>query len=61
MTLLGDPGEGLDEVDFSTIGPSVGERFPDIELFDQSGRLVDLHEERGGRRGLVVFIRSAHW
>lgn len=61
MTLAGDPAGGLTEVEFSTIGPLVGERFPDIELFDQSGRLVDLHEERGKRRGLVVFYRSADW
>jgi len=47
--------------DFSTIGPSKGERFPDIRLPDQSGATVDLHAARGTRRALVVFHRSADW
>lgn len=61
MMLPGDPGEGLTDVDFSEVGPAVGERFPDVQLLDQSGRMVDLHEERGDRRSLVVFHRSADW
>jgi peroxiredoxin len=48
-------------LDFSRIGPSVGSRLPDIRLPDQTGRLVDLHAERGDRRALVVFYRSARW
>jgi len=51
----------LPVVEFSSIGPSVGSRFPDIRLPDQTGRLVDLHAERGARRALVVFYRSARW
>jgi peroxiredoxin len=51
----------LPVLDFSTIGPSVGSRFPDIRLPDQTGRMVDLHVQRGGRRALVVFYRSARW
>jgi peroxiredoxin len=51
----------LPVLDFSTIGPNVGSRFPDIRLPDQTGRMVDLHAERGGRRALVVFYRSARW
>jgi len=51
----------LPDVDFSRIGPSVGSRFPDIRLPDQTGRLVDLHAERGDRRALVVLYRSARW
>jgi len=51
----------LPALDFSAIGPSVGSRFPDIRLPDQNGRMVDLHAERGGRRALVVFYRSARW
>ncbi len=51
----------LPVVEFSRIGPSVGSRFPDIRLPDQTGRLVDLHAERGARRALVVFYRSARW
>lgn len=42
-------------------GPVIGTRFPDTVLRDQHGRLVDLHAERGHRRALVVFYRSARW
>jgi peroxiredoxin len=48
-------------IDFSNIGPSVGERFPDLALPDQHGRTVDLHAARAGRRALVLFYRSARW
>jgi hypothetical protein len=51
----------LPEVDFDGVGPAVGERFPDLELPNQWGELVDLHERRGERRGLVVIHRSADW
>lgn len=47
--------------DFKTIGPKEGHRFPDVRLFDQTGALVDLHEQRAGRSALVVFYRSAEW
>ena len=46
---------------FSRIGPPLGSRFPDVSLPDQTGRLVDLHAERGDRRALVVIYRSARW
>jgi peroxiredoxin len=45
----------------STLGPPIGERFPDVRLPDQTGAEVDLHQRRAGRRALVVFIRSAVW
>ena len=48
-------------LDFSQIGPPMGERFPDLRLPDQYGRLVDLHADRGIRRALVMFHRSADW
>ena len=47
--------------DFTLIGPAVGTRFPDIRLPDHTGKVVTLHEERGNRRALVVFHRSAVW
>ncbi len=47
--------------DFNAIGPKEGQRFPDVRLSDQTGALVDLHEQRAGRRALVVFYRSAEW
>jgi peroxiredoxin len=48
-------------VDFSSVGPKLGERFPDLRLPDQHGRTVDLHEARAGRPAAVVFYRSASW
>lgn len=48
-------------VDFSTIGPQIGEAFPDIRLPDQTGREIDLHEHRAGRPALFVVHRSADW
>ncbi len=48
-------------VDFTTLGPQIGERFPDVRLPDQTGRIIDLHEHRNGRRALFVVHRSADW
>ncbi len=51
----------LPVLDFDQIGPQVGERFPDITLPDQNGNPVNLHDHRDGRKGLIVFHRSAGW
>jgi peroxiredoxin len=48
-------------IDFSKIGPAVGDRFPDVILPDQHGKLVDFHAARRNRRALIVFHRSAAW
>ena len=48
-------------LDFSTIGPRLGETFPEITLPDQNGGLVDLHTARGRGKALVVFYRSCRW
>ena len=48
-------------IDFTTLGPAVGERFPDVILPDQHGQRIQLHQARNGRRALVVFYRSAAW
>jgi hypothetical protein len=53
--------QSFPSTDFSTIGPAVGTRFPDVVLPDQHGTLVDLHTVRGGRRALIIFYRSARW
>jgi peroxiredoxin len=47
--------------DFDRMGPRAGERFPDVVLPDQNGQACDLHTTRAGRKGLVVFYRSAGW
>jgi len=49
------------EVDYSTIGPALGDQFPDFELPDSEGRPVTLQHWRNGRRAIVVFYRSAVW
>jgi len=51
----------LPVIDFDTIGPAVGTRFPDVRLPDQRGQTVDLHAARAGRSALIVFYRSADW
>jgi peroxiredoxin len=51
----------LPYVDFETVGPQIGEPFPDVVLPDQNGTPVDLHVARAGKRALVVFYRSASW
>ena len=53
--------ERFPAMDFTNVGPAVGERFPDVRLPDQHGQSVDLHAARAGRRALVVFYRSAAW
>jgi hypothetical protein len=47
--------------DLDRLGPRAGEHFPDVVLPDQHGLPVDLHKARAGRKGLVVFYRSALW
>ncbi len=48
-------------VDFSNLGPAVGEVFPGATLRDQHGNAIDLHTDRYGRPAVVVFHRSARW
>ena len=49
------------DTDFDRVGPAIGARFPDIQLPDQHGQVVDLQTARAGRRALVLFYRSASW
>ena len=48
-------------IDFTHIGPVIGEHFPDVSLPDQHGKTLDLHQARAGRRAVVLFHRSASW
>ena len=48
-------------IDFTNIGPAIGEHFPDVSLPDQHGQPIDLHRARAGRRAVVLFHRSASW
>lgn len=57
---LGHPGRaGLP--DGHKTGPEVGERLPDFVLPDSAGRRVGYHEDRAGRKSVVLFYRSAVW
>lgn len=49
------------EIDFESIGPRAGTRFPDVTLPDQHGRPMSLHDDKGSRQALIVFVRSADW
>jgi hypothetical protein len=42
-------------------GPSVGETLPSFRLPNQRGEMIDFHEDRAGRRAVVMFQRSAVW
>ena len=47
--------------DYAQVGPALGQRFPNFALPDATGTVVDLDVWRAGRKGLVVFYRSAGW
>ncbi len=53
--------DGLPDLDWSVMGPRVGDPFPDIDLPDQRGTIVDLHATRDGHRAQGVFCRSGGW
>lgn len=57
---LGHPGR-LGLPDGHPTGPDVGDRLPDFELPDAYGRKLCFHADRGDRKAVVVFYRSAVW
>ena len=46
--------------DFPT-GPEIGSALPTVCLPNQQGQLVDIRQQCGNRRAIVVFHRSAYW
>ena len=48
------------EADFPT-GPEIGSALPAVCLPNQQGQLVDIRQQCGNRRAIVVFHRSAYW
>ncbi|MFT5090908.1 MAG: peroxiredoxin [Candidatus Latescibacterota bacterium] len=42
-------------------GPGIGEVLPDFTLPDQWGKAVNFKAARAGKKGLVLFYRSASW
>ena len=57
---LGHP-DRANRPDTALTGPEVGEKLPDFELTDHTGRRVRFHEDRGDAKAVVVFFRSAVW
>jgi hypothetical protein len=57
---LGHPGRRGLPLGHGT-GPEVGERLPDFDLPDHTGRRVRFHEDRGDAKAAVVFFRSVVW
>jgi hypothetical protein len=48
-------------VDVAKLGPKVGERVPDFNLPDQTGRMRTLQSIMGPKGAMLVFFRSADW
>ena len=48
-------------IDVSKLGPQVGERVPDFNLKDQSGKSWTLKSIMGPKGAMLVFFRSADW
>ena len=48
-------------IDVSKLGPQVGERVPDFNLPDQTGRMRTLQSIMGPKGAMLVFFRSADW
>lgn len=49
------------KIDVSRLGPQVGQRVPDFNLTDQTGRVRTLESVMGPRGAMLVFYRSADW
>jgi hypothetical protein len=49
------------EIDFTAIGPKVGETAADFELRDQHGTPRRLSSIVGPKGAMLVFFRSADW
>ena len=57
---LGFPGRRGLPAGYGT-GPEAGERLPDFDLPDHTGRRLRFHEDRGDAKAAVVFFRSVVW
>lgn len=42
-------------------GPGIGDVLPDFELPDARGRRIRFHQDRAGKKTVLVFYRSAVW
>jgi hypothetical protein len=49
------------KIEVAKLGPQVGQRVPDFNLPDQTGRTRNLESVMGPRGAMLVFFRSADW
>ena len=61
MAAAPQPPAARQRIDVSKLGPQVGERVPDFNLKDQSGKSVNLRSLMGPNGAMLVFFRSADW
>jgi hypothetical protein len=48
-------------IEVAKLGPQVGERVPDFNLNDQTGKSRTLRSIMGPKGAMLVFVRSADW
>ena len=49
------------KIDIKQLGPQIGEKAPDFELQDQSGKKWSRDSVMGPNGAMLVFFRSADW
>jgi hypothetical protein len=49
------------KIDVSKLGPRAGERVPDFNLRDQTGKIQTVQSIMGPKGAMLVFLRSADW
>ena len=55
------PQPARQKIEVAKLGPQVGQRVPDFNLRDQTGRMRNLQSVMGSRGAMLVFFRSADW
>jgi hypothetical protein len=55
------PEQARQKIEVAKLGPQVGQRVPDFNLRDQTGRMRSLQSIMGSRGAMLVFFRSADW
>ena len=55
------PQQARQKIEVARLGPQVGQRVPDFNLRDQTGRMRNLPSVMGPRGAMLVFFRSADW
>ena len=56
-----DAQQSPPKINLERLGPQIGEKAPDFELQDQSGKKWSRDSVMGTNGAVLVFIRSADW